>query len=161
MDRNFTSGINGHKSSVEKRATTTEMVYGEPIKLPGQLLQQNTLKDYEESYGDMFSLKKIIQDLKPQEVKRHGQATTFIFQDMKTASHAFIRRELLGGSLQPPYEGPYKIVKRSEKVITLCKNGKDINVSIDRLKAYILQENDMEKDLQKKTANRTTNAKTT
>lgn len=90
-------------------------------------------------------LRKHLQNLKPQEIKRHGQAATFIFHDMKTASHAFMRKESLGGTLQPPYEGPYKIIKKGEKVVTLHRNSKDINVSIDRLKpAYILQEDDTE-----------------
>lgn len=132
------------------QATTAEMVYGEPIKLPRQFLQQSTPKDSEENYGDMLSRRKNMQDLKPQEINRHGQATTFIFQDMKTASHAFIRRELLGGSFQPPYEGPYKIIRKNEKIVTLCKNGKNVNISIDQLKpAYILQEDDTETNLQK------------
>lgn len=69
---------------------------------------------------------------------------------MKTASHVFIRRELLGRTLQPPYEGPYKVIKRSEKVFTFRRNGKDINVSIDLLKLmYILQGDDTETSQQK------------
>ncbi|KMQ83185.1 gag pol polyprotein [Lasius niger] len=135
------------------QATTAEMIYGEPIRLPGQFLQQSTQKEPQENHGDMLEqLRKNLQNLKPQEIKRHGQAATFIFQDMKTASHAFMRRELLGGALQPPYEGPYKIIKRGDKVITLHRNGKDINVSVDRLKpAYILQEDDIETNQQQQT----------
>lgn len=126
------------------QATTAEMIYGEPIRLPGQFLTNNKTND-ENSRSVVEQLRKNLQDLQPQEVKRHGQITPFIFQNMKTASHAFIRRELLGGALQPPYEGPYEIIKRGGKVITLRRNGKDINVSIDRVKpAYILEEENSE-----------------
>ncbi|KAM0726708.1 Gag-Pol polyprotein [Formica fusca] len=128
------------------QATAAEMIYGEPIKLPGQFLQQNNELEIADETEDMLrQLKKNLQNLRPQEIKRHGQATPFIFQNMETASHAFLRRELMGGTLQPPYEGPFEIIKRGEKVITLRKNGKDINVSVDRVKpAYTLQENDGE-----------------
>lgn len=129
------------------QATVAEMVYGEPIKLPGQFLhKEKNEKAVEEIPGNMLEkLKKNMQDLRPQEIKRHGQTTPFIFQNMNTASHAFLRRELMGGALQPPYEGSYEVIKRGDKIVTLRKNGKEVNVSIDRVKpAYILQENNKE-----------------
>lgn len=127
------------------QATTAEMIYGEPIRLPGQFLQKNTPEVLEENHGEILEeLKKSMQKLKPQEVKRHGETTTFVFQDMKTTSHVFVRNEAIGGILRPPYEGPYKVIKRNDKVITISKNGKNINVSIDRVKpAYILDEDDI------------------
>ncbi|XP_029675767.1 uncharacterized protein LOC115243155 [Formica exsecta] len=132
------------------QATAAEIVYGEPIRLPGQFLQQSNKQDIVEEPEDMLKqLKKNLRDVRPREVKRHGQATPFVFQNMETATHAFLRRELLRGTLQPPYEGPFQIIKRGEKVITLRKNGKDINVSIDRIKpVYTLQESDREDDRQ-------------
>jgi len=129
----------------EDLQATAEMVYGEPIRLPGQFLQKNTPEVLEENHGVILEeLKKSMQKLKPQEVKRHGETTTFIFQDMKTASHVFVRNEAIGEILRPPYEGPYKVIKRNDKVITISKNRKNINVSIDRVKpAYILEEDDI------------------
>lgn len=131
------------------QATVVEMIYGEPIKLPGQFLQNDEKTNDEYPGGMLEQLKENMRNLRPQEVKKHGQITPFIFQNMKTASHAFLRRELLGGALQPPYEGPYEILERGEKVITLRKNGKTINVSIDRVKPpYILKEENGEARLE-------------
>ncbi|GFR19105.1 hypothetical protein TNCT_327121 [Trichonephila clavata] len=43
--------------------------------------------------------------------------------------------------LQPPYEGFYKVVDRTEKVFRILRRGKEVSVSIDRLKpAYIPKE---------------------
>ncbi|GFS32357.1 hypothetical protein NPIL_329501 [Nephila pilipes] len=35
---------------------------------------------------------------------------------------------------QPPYEGSYKIVSRSEKVFWILRNGEEVFVSVNRLK---------------------------
>ncbi|GFS95923.1 retrovirus-related Pol polyprotein from transposon 412 [Nephila pilipes] len=44
-------------------------------------------------------------------------------------------------SLKPPYEGPYKVVDCTEKVIRISRHGKEVSVNIDRLKpAYIPKE---------------------
>lgn len=44
--------------------------------------------------------------------------------------------------LQQPYEGPYKVIKRNNKHFKINVNGKQKNISIDRLKAAILDNND-------------------
>ncbi|GFU02827.1 hypothetical protein NPIL_35531 [Nephila pilipes] len=43
--------------------------------------------------------------------------------------------------LQPPYEGPNKIVNCTEKVFQILRHGKEVSVSVDRLKpAYVPKE---------------------
>ncbi|GFS56882.1 uncharacterized protein TNIN_427011 [Trichonephila inaurata madagascariensis] len=50
-------------------------------------------------------------------------------------------------SLQPPYHGPYKVINRSDKVFTLFFKGKNVNVSIDRLKPCF-SDNSSESDIE-------------
>ncbi|GFT83501.1 hypothetical protein NPIL_592091 [Nephila pilipes] len=48
---------------------------------------------------------------------------------------------LLKKGVQPPYEGPYIIVNRTEKVFRILRHGKEVSVNIDRLKpVYIFKE---------------------
>ena len=42
--------------------------------------------------------------------------------------------------LQKPYDGPYKVLEKSDKFFSILKNGKSSNVSIDRLKPAFLTE---------------------
>ncbi|GFV08509.1 hypothetical protein TNCV_2937241 [Trichonephila clavipes] len=48
---------------------------------------------------------------------------------------------MLSENLQPPYDEPFAVVKRSEKLITRKRQGKEICVSTDRVKpAFLLSD---------------------
>jgi hypothetical protein len=54
----------------------------------------------------------------------------------------FLRRDAIGGPLQPQYDGPFKAVKRDEKNYTIIVNNRDVPVSVDRLKpAFVVPDN--------------------
>ncbi|GFY67504.1 uncharacterized protein TNIN_112221 [Trichonephila inaurata madagascariensis] len=73
--------------------------------------------------------------------RHHGQHTIFVSKDLATCSHVFLRTDSLKKGLQPPYEGPYKVVDRTEKVFRILRHGKEVSESIDKLKpAYISKE---------------------
>ena len=125
------------------QATAAEMVYGETLRLPGELLTTtpSTLNSPSEYVSQ---LREHMAKMRPQPASRHCNENTFIFKDLKTCTHAFLRDDTSRKSLQPPYTGPHKIIERGDKVLKLLIKGKHVNVSIDRLKpAYILS-NDME-----------------
>ncbi len=46
----------------------------------------------------------------------------------------FVRHDAVRKPLQPPYDGPFRIIKRTDKHFTLDLNGRHDTVSIDRLK---------------------------
>ncbi|GFR07315.1 retrovirus-related Pol polyprotein from transposon 412 [Trichonephila clavata] len=84
-----------------------------------------------------------MQRLSPPTIRHHGQQTIFVSKDLATCNHVFLRTDSLRKGLQPPYEGPYKVVDRTEKVFRIVRHGKEVSVSIDRLKpAYILKESE-------------------
>jgi len=59
----------------------------------------------------------------------------------------FVRRDGPKGLLQQPYEEPYAIIKKMDKVFVVRMHGKDNAISIDRIKpAYIISDADEEKD---------------
>ncbi|GFY70759.1 transposon Ty3-I Gag-Pol polyprotein [Trichonephila inaurata madagascariensis] len=75
--------------------------------------------------------------------RHHGQHAVFVSKDLDTYSHVFLRTESLRKGLQPPYEGPNKIVDHTEKLFRILRHGKEVSVSIDRLKpAYIPKESE-------------------
>ena len=51
----------------------------------------------------------------------------------------YVRIDRVREGVEPPYEGPYNVVKRLRKFFVIERNGKQMSVSIDRLKpAYQL-----------------------
>lgn len=120
------------------KATPAELVYGETLRLPGEFIHPQTsgstdLTDYS------ARLRSLIHQLSPSPASRHCRNSVFIFKDLSTASHIFLREDALRGALTPAYTGPYKVVDRSDKYFKIDYRGKTVSVSIDRLKpAYLL-----------------------
>ncbi|GFV68594.1 integrase catalytic domain-containing protein [Trichonephila clavipes] len=61
------------------------------------------------------------------------------------ATHVFLRRDMLRHPLQQPYDGPFKVLQRKDKVFFLDINVKRVSVSIDRCKpAFFLNTEDLQ-----------------
>ncbi|GFW94148.1 integrase catalytic domain-containing protein [Trichonephila clavipes] len=59
--------------------------------------------------------------------------------------HVFLRRDMLCRPLQQPYDGPFKVLQRKDKVFFLDINGKRVSVSIERCKpAFFLNTGDLQ-----------------
>ncbi|XP_063370708.1 uncharacterized protein LOC134659031 [Cydia amplana] len=121
-------------------ASTAELVYGEPLRLPGELLLAKPPDDTIDVTDYVARLRKFAHDLTPVPASRHtSNRRVFIYKDLKTASHVLLRDDACHPPLQPAYTGPYEVLEKSDKVFKLRVNGKSVTVSIDRIKpAYIL-----------------------
>ncbi|XP_008546531.1 uncharacterized protein LOC103570535 [Microplitis demolitor] len=121
-------------------ATAAEMLYGQPLRLIGKFLTYRA-SEPDDVNTAMFvkELRHRFQDLQPAHINRHGDKRVFVFKDLATAEHVFILHDGPKKPLQHPYEGPYRVVSKSEKSFVVNVREKDITVSIDRLKpAYTL-----------------------
>lgn len=119
-------------------ASPAEIVYGETLRLPGEFFDESTpvTTDITEYTA---RLRLIMQKLHPTPASRHTNKSIFVYKDLTTASHVFLREDALRGALQPAYTGPYAVIERDNKVFKILIRGKHVTVSVDRLKpAYIL-----------------------
>ncbi|UYV84800.1 hypothetical protein LAZ67_X003567 [Cordylochernes scorpioides] len=86
-------------------------------------------------------LQKQMQDLQPRKESHGSKRKIFIHKDLNTCSRVFSVKK----TLETPYRGPFLVKKRQEKYFLLQINGKEVNISIDRLKpAYLLCKEDPE-----------------
>ncbi|XP_045466798.1 uncharacterized protein LOC123675484 [Harmonia axyridis] len=114
------------------------MIYGEPLRLPGEFLGSTSTMNLDNSDDFVRDLRQHFQALRPVSGTRHGERKIFVFKDLATASHVFVRHDAVRRPLQHPYDGPFEVVSRAEKHYTLRIHGTNVPVSIDRLKpAYI------------------------
>lgn len=130
----------GIRSSFKEdlRASSAELVYGEPLRLPGEFFQPISPSSTDVSEFTT-RLRHFTSKLQPSPAARHAKDKIFIFKNLNSCSHVFLRDDTSRGSLQPPYSGPYEVLDRSDKTFTIRVKGKNMTVSIDRLKpAYIL-----------------------
>ncbi|GFS42768.1 uncharacterized protein NPIL_270861 [Nephila pilipes] len=79
-------------------------------------------------------LRESMQYLLPPTTRHHGHHTIFVSKDFAICSHVFLRTDFLKKGLQSPYEGPYKVFDRTEKVFWILSYGKEFSMRIDSLK---------------------------
>jgi len=123
------------------KAISAELVFGKPIRLSGQFLEERTTKTPDSIVG---KLRRIMQSLQLT-MSRHGKKATFVFKEMAHTKKVFVRQDIPTRTLQPPYEGPYEVVSRNDKTFRIRINGRIVTVSMDRLKpAFIMAEDEEE-----------------
>jgi len=111
-------------------ATTAEMVYGQPLRLPGQFLtSQPTSESLSSAAPFVQQLKAAFEVLRPSSVVHHGDKKVFIFKDLATASHVFKHNDGYKRPLEQSYSGPYRVISRSDKCFTVHVSGHDKLVS--------------------------------
>lgn len=148
-DANWTESLPlvllGIRSAVKEdlQVSSAELVYGEPLRLPGEFFGHDVpgyTTDITDFSARMRSFAERIRPVPPQHHSNTRKA--FVFKDLASCSHVFLREEVLRGSFQPAYVGPFEVLKRGAKTFKIRVRNKDVVVSIDRLKpAFILDDN--------------------
>ncbi|GBN22006.1 hypothetical protein AVEN_175747-1 [Araneus ventricosus] len=111
------------------------MVEREPSRLPGKFFR--TSKSTPAIPRSLQDLKN--QSLQPVPASSHAKIKAFIHKDLPTTTHVFFRRNIVRRPLEQSYDGPYRVLSRTDKVFTLDMRGRKRIVSVDRLKPdYIL-----------------------
>ncbi|GFW25124.1 hypothetical protein TNCV_3156271 [Trichonephila clavipes] len=110
--------------------TPAELVFGTTIRLPGEMFDSSKL----DVVNFVKKLKSHMQSVHPKPPKHHGKRPVFIHPGLLEATRVLLRRDMLRHPLQQPYDGPFKVLQRKDKVFFLDINGKRVSVSIDRCK---------------------------
>ena len=115
------------------------MVYGSPLKVPGDFFPDSTpgstpqhLKQQRERVGN----------LRPIPTTAHGgdNITSHVPSALNQAKFIFVRHDARRTPLQTPYDGPFEVVERSPKYFTLQLGDMRDKISVNRLKpAYLDQ----------------------
>lgn len=129
----------GFRNSVKEdlQCSSAEMVFGQTLRLPGEFL----IESHENINTNelIVSLRQHFSMIKPTSVQHHNIGKPFINSNLHTCKFVFIRCEKLQKSLSPIYQGPFQVIKRTPKTFFVIKDGKEVTVSIDRLKPAYLE----------------------
>jgi hypothetical protein len=123
------------------QASVAELVYGEPLRIPGELLAPSAEPvDPAQLTAD---LRQHMARLRPVPAARHTSPATFVHSALDKCTHVFLRQDATRRALEPPYSGPYKVLSRRDKTLKLLVRGRPVTVSADRVKpAYSLNRTD-------------------
>ncbi|KAK3885655.1 hypothetical protein Pcinc_010141 [Petrolisthes cinctipes] len=86
----------------------------------------------------LSSLHNHFNEIRPKQ-SRVPVTDVFIMPDLFTVSHVLLRHDGHRQGLQYTYDGPYKVLRRTDKTFTILRSGKKEIVSIDRLKPAFLE----------------------
>lgn len=124
----------------ELKCSSADLLYGQALRVPGEFFEPPVdsvdRSEFAKTMHDTFS------KLRAPKINHHAKSKVFIHSDLQKCDQVFVRIDAVKRSLQRPYEGPYKIVKRFEKYFDVLIAGKQQKITIDRLKpAYVCEEN--------------------
>lgn len=124
------------------KSSAAELVYGEPLRLPGQFFDAD--KNFTVDVTDFASrLRRHINNLSPEPASWHGNKSFYLPKNLMTTQHVFLRLGPERRPLQSPYSGPYKVLERGPKTFKLDVSGKELTVTVDRIKpAHMSRLND-------------------
>ena len=131
------------------------MKYGTTLRLPGEFTKQYTVDANTdlENYSDKLRVAMSRLHLcPPRDTQQHN---IFQFKEIATCTHVFLRRNAIALPLTAPYDGPYKVVARSGRVMKILVKGKVETVSLERVKpAHLECEPTTGTTIQRKTQNK-------
>ena len=131
------------------------MIYGTTLRLPGEFTKQYTVDANTDLENYLDKLRVAMSRLRLCPPRETQQRNIFQFKEIATCTHVFLRRIAIVPPLTAPYDGPYKVVARSGRVMKILVKGKVETVSLDRVKpAHLECEPTTGTTIQRKTPNK-------
>jgi hypothetical protein len=119
--------------------SATRMTYGSELRLPGDFFAEEKSKLLDNAPEFVRELSRAIRSFE-EKTRRHGAALVYVPAQLQRCTHVFLRVNAPRKTQQPPYTGPYVVLRRYAKTITIEIDGEEKKISIDRTKpAYIMR----------------------
>jgi len=120
------------------KCTLTQLVYGATLRLPGQLFTPSSIDKQLDPTIYANWLSSYMQQL--HRVSPCPQSPAFhVPSNLYTCTHVFVSHDAVRKPLDPPYDGPYKVLCRQAKCFVLDINGHRKTTTINSLKPAFLE----------------------
>ncbi|KAJ8415637.1 hypothetical protein AAFF_G00426170 [Aldrovandia affinis] len=114
------------------QSSSAELVYGQPLRVPGEFMPNTT--DPWSAAVQRASLLDSARVFAPVPTTQHGVPTSQVPPGLRSAGYVFIRHDAHRGPLQPPYDGPFRVLEHGPKHLVVDIGGRPEHVSVDRVK---------------------------
>ena len=104
--------------------SATEMIYGMTLRLPGEFTERYTVDAHTnlDNYSD--KLRVAMSRLRLCPPWDTHQKNIFQYKEIDTCTHVFLRRIAIAPLLTARYDGPYKVIVRSGRIMKILIKGK-------------------------------------
>ncbi|KYN12375.1 hypothetical protein ALC57_15455 [Trachymyrmex cornetzi] len=122
-------------------ASPAEYVYGTTLRIPGEFIFPDDFTPNPHAFLEEF--REYMRKVKPVPVDHRHKKHAFLFKDLYTCTHVFLRVGSTKKALERPYTGPHKIIERiSDRIFDIDVNGGKRSVSVENLKpAHFVRDN--------------------
>ena len=111
--------------------SAAELVYGSPLRLPGEFFSSGDYPSNITPSSYAGRLTTVMRELKPVAPRTFSTLNIFVPEALQTCSHVSIRVDGIKKALHPPYEGPFRVISRTQKHLKVDKAGRSETISIN------------------------------
>nr|VZI35751.1 unnamed protein product [Spirometra erinaceieuropaei] len=128
----------GIRSSLQSDldCSAAEPVFGATVRLPGQMISPVPRFAVEDPTNLLHRLHQFLRTLSPVS-PRPSVSKSYLEKDLATCSHVYLRCHRVRQPLEPPYDGPFRVISRGTKNFRIQRGTREEVVSVDRLKAAV------------------------
>ena len=110
-----------------------ELVYRSTLRIPGEFLQPPHARTIEPNLPFLRHL-QTMRSIQPTQPRFHGNQNIHVPCSLASAKYVYVWIDSHKHPFQRSYDGPYRVVSKSDKYFTFYVKGRTETVSIDRLK---------------------------
>lgn len=113
-------------------ASTAELLYGITLRLPGVSLD---IEPSNQPRIFLEQLRQTMRTIRPYPTAHYRKDKSFVYKELNSCSHVFVRIDAVRKPLESPYEGPFQVTRRiSDRVFEIDFKGEPTIISTERLK---------------------------
>nr|VZI21213.1 unnamed protein product [Spirometra erinaceieuropaei] len=116
--------------------SSAELVFGATVRLPGEMISSTPQGAVEDPANLLHRLQQFMRTLSP--VPPSSSASpSYLEKDLTTCSHVYLRCDRVRRPLEPPHDGPFRVLSPGPKTFRIQRDNREEVVSVDRLKAAV------------------------
>nr|VZH94042.1 unnamed protein product [Spirometra erinaceieuropaei] len=112
--------------------SAAELVFGATVRLPGEMISPTPQGAVEDSIN-LRQFMRTLSLVPP----RSSASSSYLEKDLATCSHVHLRCNRVRRPLEPPYDGPFRVLSRGPKTFRIQRDNREEVVCVDRLKAAV------------------------
>lgn len=122
--------------------SAAELVYATTLRLPGEFFARGSeeasiaCSDYALRLRNVMSKMRVVPPRPP------GSRVVHVDPQLTSCPYVFVRHDAVRRPLQPPYDGPFKVLRRGNKQFTIKRSGREEVASLDRIKPAHMDRDD-------------------